>query len=267
MTANLGSVQETMLIPLAIKANETLRPRARIGDEKAVEIIKKLEADTEKYDKFMSHEGVVARTIMIDRALKSLLTKNPDAVCVNLGCGLDARFHRLDNGRILWYDIDLPDAMEVRKQFFKEQERVCQIAGSILEAGWTESIKKGRPLIFIIEGVLMYFSREQVKTLLSILSGAFSEYVLLAELMPPFAVKTAKHHDTVKNTKASFRWGTKTGKELEQLCPGLTLLRENSFNDVMKAYTFRGWLFGTLPKLKECNDRLAVYQYRTPDND
>lgn len=265
MTANLGVVQETMLIPLVIKANETLRQKARIRDEKAVEIMKQLQMDTEKYDKFMSHEGVVARTIMFDQALKQFLEKYPEAVCVNLGCGLDARFYRVDNGRILWYDIDLPDAMTVRKQFFTESDRVHQIAGSILKADWTQAVETGRPLIFIIEGVLMYFSQEQVKTLLSILAGAFPEFVLLAELMPPMAVKQAKHHDTLKSTNATFRWGTKSGKELEALCPGLTLLRENSFNDVMKTYTFRGWLFGSLPKLKECNDRLAVYQYKRRD--
>lgn len=262
MTPSLGIVQETMLIPMVIKANETLRPRARIKDEIAVEIINRLQVETEKYDKFMSHEGVVARTIMFDKTLKSFLKKYPDAVCVNLGCGLDARFYRVDNGTILWYDIDLPDAMEVRKQFFKEEERVHQIAASILDADWTESIERGRPLIFIIEGVLMYFSQEQVKTLLSILAGAFSEYILLAELMHPFAVRHGKHHDTVKSTKAAFRWGTKTGKELEPLCPGLTLLRENSFNDVMRTFTISGWLFGTLPKLKELNNRLAVFRYK-----
>ena len=47
MTANLGVVQETMLIPLVIKANETLRQKARIRDEKAVEIMKQLQMDTE----------------------------------------------------------------------------------------------------------------------------------------------------------------------------------------------------------------------------
>ena len=84
MTANLGVVQETMLILLVIKANETLRQKARIRDEKAVEIMKQLQMDTEKYDKFMSHEGVVARTIMFDQALKQFLEKYPEALCPGL---------------------------------------------------------------------------------------------------------------------------------------------------------------------------------------
>ena len=53
MTANLGVVQETMLIPLVIKANETLRQKARIRDEKAVEIMKKLLRYLKKYLKLL----------------------------------------------------------------------------------------------------------------------------------------------------------------------------------------------------------------------
>lgn len=261
MKVKLGTVQETMLIPLVIKASETQRPKARIRDKKAVEILEQLELDTDKYDKFMSHEGVVARTIMFDRALKSYLQQYPDAVCVNLGCGLDSRFSRVDNGSILWYDIDLPDAIAVRKQFFQEEERVRLIEGSILEPDWTRLVKKGKKVIFIAEGILMYFTREQVKALLGVISQEFTDYILLAELMPLAAARMSKHHDTVKNTGAVFSWGTDSGKELEQLRPGLKLIKENSFNDVMKGFTFRGWLMGTLPKIKDMNDRLAVFQY------
>ena len=107
----------------------------------------------------------------------------------------------------------------------------------------------------------MYFTREQVKALLGVIGQEFTDYILLAELMPLAAARMSKHHDTVKNTGAVFSWGTDSGKELEQLCPGLKLIKENSFNDVMKGFTFRGWLMGTLPKIKDMNDRLAVFQY------
>lgn len=39
MELELGDVQTTALIPLVIKATETMRKNARIKDEKAVEII------------------------------------------------------------------------------------------------------------------------------------------------------------------------------------------------------------------------------------
>lgn len=119
----LGDVQETALIPLAVRAEETKRKNARIHDLKAVRIIDELGLDTKKYNKFFSHEGVVARTVMIDREVKNLLKKYPDAICVNLGCGLDDRFSRIDNGLIQWFNIYLHDSIEVRKKVFEETER------------------------------------------------------------------------------------------------------------------------------------------------
>lgn len=73
MELKLGDVQTTALIPLSVKANETLRKNARIKDNKAVEIIRKLNIDTTQYDKFITHEGVVARTIMLDRQLNGII--------------------------------------------------------------------------------------------------------------------------------------------------------------------------------------------------
>ena len=79
MDLKFGDIQETALIPLAIKASETSRPNARIRDLKAKEIIDSLGVDVSKYDPFMSHEGVVARTIMYRDQLKVLLRQYPDA--------------------------------------------------------------------------------------------------------------------------------------------------------------------------------------------
>ena len=89
MDLQFGDIQETALITLAIRASETARPNARIRDQKAKEIIDTLGVDVSRFDPFMSHEGVVARTIMYRDKLKELISKYPDAVCINLGCGFD----------------------------------------------------------------------------------------------------------------------------------------------------------------------------------
>lgn len=126
----LGDVQETALIPLAIRANETERKMARIHDDKAVEIIRELDVDTEKLNRFFSYEGVIARTILFDETVKKLLRKYLDAVCINIGCGLDDRFSRVDNGKIRWFNVDLPDSIEMRKKFFYETEREHMLAAN-----------------------------------------------------------------------------------------------------------------------------------------
>jgi len=89
MALQFGDVQETALITLAIRASETAREKPRIVDMKAKEIIDSLGVDVSKFDPFLSHEGVVARTILFRNTLKDLLRQYPDAVCINLGCGFD----------------------------------------------------------------------------------------------------------------------------------------------------------------------------------
>ena len=209
----LGDVQETALIPLAIRANETERKTARIHDNKAVAIIRELDVDTEKLDRFFSHEGVIARTVMFDEAVKKLFRKYPGAVCVNIGCGLDDRFTRVDNGKVQWFHVDLADSIEMRKHFFHETEREHMLAADILRAGWTEQIPKNQVVIVIAEGLFMYFSKEQVQTVLNSITGYFDRGFLLVELMHP-KMMNEKKHDTVKNTSAKFGWGTVTGREI-----------------------------------------------------
>ncbi len=259
MDLQLGDVQTTALIPLAIKANETKRENARIRDEKAVEIIDALGIDTAPYDKFLSHEGVIAHTIMLDRQLTALLKKYPDATVVNLGCGFDNRFSRIDNGKILWFDVDLPDSIAVRKKAFSERERVTMIAADALSPEWTVAVPKGHFPILLAEGLFMYLTLEQIRKLLSVITDAFPCGILIAEQNNPLMVKQQKHHDTVRHTNAVFKSGTKTAQEIADLCDKIRLVEEHSFNEEMKKYSFRAKLFATL--LPSMNDRWATFAW------
>ncbi len=271
MELKLGDVQSTAIIPLAIKANETMRKNARIKDEKAVEIIKALNVDTSPYDKFMSHEGVVARTIMLDNQLKNIISEKPETVVINIGSGFDNRFARVDNGKILWFDVDLPDAIAARKKAFEEKDRVTMIAGSALENEWCAKVKEacaasknfsGKEIkpVCIAEGLFMYFTFDQIKTLLTVLNENFPNGgTLIAEQNCKLMQKNEKHHDTVKNTKAHFMSGTDSGQEIADLVEGFRLVEEHSFNEEMKKYSIRGKLFAAiLPKM---NDRWATFEW------
>ena len=62
------------------------------------------------------------------------MKKYPDCVIVSIGCGLDTRFLRIDNGKIKWYNLDLPEVIEKRKLFFEPHERVIDIAKSAFDS-------------------------------------------------------------------------------------------------------------------------------------
>lgn len=264
MDLKLGDVQTTALIPVAVKANETLRKNPRVRDDVAVEIVRTLGLDTKPYDKFMSHEGVIARTVMLDRMVKDFIAGNPEAVIVNLGAGFDNRFARVDNGRILWFDVDLPDSIELRRKVFKERDRVTMVAGSVLDDVWCARVKAGIPgtgrkVLFLAEGLFMYFTLDEIKTILSILKNNFPGATLIAEQNNPMMVKNQKYHDTVKNTNAVFKSGTWSGQEIANLVSGVRFVEEHSFNEEMRKHSFGGWLFATL--LPKMNDRWAKFAW------
>lgn len=265
MELKLGDVQTTALIPLAVKANETMRKNPRIQDPKAVEIIKALNIDTKQYDKFMSHEGVIARTIMLDRQLKEIIQKAPDSVIVNIGAGFDARFSRVDNGQIVWFDVDLPDAIAARKKAFPPQDRVTMLAGNALEENWCAPVqqalngRKSKP-VFIAEGLFMYLTLDQIRTFLEVLKRNFPNGgTLIAEQNSKMMQKQEKHHDTVKNTNAHFLSGTDSGQEIADLTTGIRLIEEHSFNEEMRKYSLFGKLFALL--LPKVNDRWATFRW------
>ncbi len=265
MHLQLGDIQTTALIPLVIKANETMRKNPRITDKKSVAIIRTLHIDTSQYDKFLSHEGVIARTIMLDRQLKGMIKKAPDTVVVNVGCGFDDRFSRVDNGNILWFDLDLPDAIAARKKAFSDRERVTMIAGNALDEEWCRPVidavsgRKAKP-VFLAEGLFMYLTMAQIKKFLKILKKNFPDGgILIAEQNCKMMVKNEKFHDTVKSTNAHFVSGTDSGQEIADLVDGFRLVEEHSFNEEMRKHSIRAKLFALL--LPKMNNRWATFAW------
>ena len=261
MDIQFGDIQETALVTLAIRASETARPNPRIRDEKAAEIISALGVDVSKYDPFLSHEGVVARTIMFADALRGLINRYSDALCINLGCGFDDKFSQVDNGRIEWFDVDLPEQIAVRRKVYEDRPRCTMMDGDALDGTWTAALPKDRSTnIVVMEGVLEYFTKEQTATCLHTLCDSFEHGYLVAEMNSMFMVKHSKQHDAIKNTNATFKWGTDSGAEFVELEPRLTLLSERSYNEEMCKHTLRGRLFA-LTVGRKSNNRIAVFRW------
>ena len=132
---HLTEVPETMLITLWAKAMETSRRDALLHDEKAVEILRHIDYDFTKFKnaKF-SQAGCCIRANLIDRATKTFINRHPDAVVVQLGAGIDARYERLGCPAVThWYDLDLPQAIELRRKFLKETDRNTYIESSMFD--------------------------------------------------------------------------------------------------------------------------------------
>lgn len=120
-TEDLKNVAETHLHPLISRYLETKKENGVIKDPKSIEIIEALDYDVKNTKIFsVSQLGTCLRTIVFDEAVLDFIGNNPDSVIVNLGCGLDTRFPRVDNNQITWFGLDLPETIEIRKKFFRK---------------------------------------------------------------------------------------------------------------------------------------------------
>jgi O-methyltransferase involved in polyketide biosynthesis len=174
--------------------------------------------------------GICLRTVIIDSIVKKFIETHPDGTIVNLGCGLDTRFSRLDNEKIHWFDLDLPDTISLRRRFFTETERNCFIAKSVLDFSWLEDIPPGNSTLFIAEGLSYYFTESENKALISAIKQNYpgAEYVF-DTLHPLFLklYKEKKHNGHLSNKVAALiKWGIKSGKELESLTDGVHFVEE-----------------------------------------
>lgn len=262
MKIKLNNISETMLITLHARAKDAESKNPILNDKKSSEILSQLDYDFSKFEKaWASYYGILSRAKVMDNETKKFIQKYPDCVIVSIGSGLDTRFLRVDNGKIRWYDIDLPEVIEERKLFFEPNERVTDIAKSAFDSAWTKDIKlEGKKLLIISEGVLMFFEEQQIKQFLEILTDNFDSFEAQFDLLYKGTVKMSKKHDTLKNMKAKFSWGVKDGSEVVKLNPKLKLTGLINFTDEMKHH-LPGWKKLFIPLFYIFNNRLGIYTF------
>ena len=86
-------------------------------------------------------QTLFARTILLDQMVGAFLEEHPDATVVNIACGLDTRVYRLDNGQVRWYNLDLPEVIDIRRRFLNEHGRISMIAKSAMDESWAAEIE------------------------------------------------------------------------------------------------------------------------------
>jgi O-methyltransferase involved in polyketide biosynthesis len=233
---DLKDVAETLLYPLISRYVETRKENGIINDPKSVEIIEALDYDVEATKLFpISQRGACLRTIIFDEAVCAFLEKHPDGVIINLGCGLDTRFPRVDNGQLTWFDLDLPEVIALRRKFFEETDRHRFIASSALDSSWADEIPKDRHLLILMEGLAFYLTEEQNRKIISIIRENFKEAEFYMEAFDPFFITMCSYFrskDPLDKKAASLlRWGIKSGKEMEQWKPGICYIGEQAVVD------------------------------------
>ena len=254
----LSGVPETMLQTVYARAKES-SGRGAISDKKAEELIGRLDYDFSLADKDSAmRSGVVARTIVLDRLVGAWLAAHPDAVVVNIACGLDTRCYRM-RGYAHWYNLDLPETIAVREKLLPESGTISQIAMSATEAWGDRIAEHGVPALIIIEGLTMYLTEAEVKRIFAVISERFERATVLTEVMNPTVVKRFKEK-SIEGSHARFTWGIKDGGALAALLTGFRFVEEHSLVEGMASFLPIYKLLGKLPLVRNISNKIIVLE-------
>jgi len=235
MDTKLTGIPETMLIPLWARAAETGGGAPLVRDEKAVEMLSRIDYDFSKFRSArFSQLGVAVRTMLLDRAVRTFLDEYPGACVINLGAGLDTRHARIGGANVIWYELDLPEALDVRRRFFAENERYRFLAKSVFDISWFDDVDtEGRETLLIAEGLFMYFEERELKPLFARIAERFSGGRMLVEVQGPGIVGKSRRHDSLSrlHNAPEFKWGTSDSRDLTRWSPSIELAEEWRFFD------------------------------------
>ncbi|WP_187645639.1 class I SAM-dependent methyltransferase [Streptomyces sp. TRM49041] len=202
----LGAVQETLLIPLYARAVETQRKRGLLDDPRAVEMVEAIDYDFTRFNGARSLIGANLRTLLFDTWVRRFLAAHPGGTVVEVGAGLNTRFERVDNGTAHWFDLDLPNVIDLRRRFFDESERRKMIPASVTDPEWPARVAGSPgPYFVVAEAVLVHLERAAVREVFNLLGDRLPGAHLALETASGVSVDGRDHHDVSSKVSARMR--------------------------------------------------------------
>ncbi len=259
----LSPISRTLLVPLACRARESSRPDALMWDKCAEELIEQIEGGLKclKGISDLDQTFTILRARQFDRYAEEHLTANPEGLVVELGCGLDTRFDRLNTGQVHWMGVDLPEVIEIRRHLLPDRECAFTLACSMFDLSWLDVVGKlHRPPIFLAEGVLPYFAESDIRHLALGLQKRFPQSQFVFDVLTSFSVKLHNRTSGVlRETGARLLWSVDDPRQLERW--GMHLLEQWGYFDGYEARLGLYNLMRFLPAFARAN-RVLRFQLK-----
>jgi len=258
-----NKVSQTLFIPLYMKAQQTNASDPFFHDSTAVKLISEANYDLSIFNKSVrSSLGCALRARYFDQKVANFIHRHSNPIIINLGCGLDARYQRvreLTSKKAQFYNLDLPDVIKLRNDLLPESDENKNMAASIFETDWMNNLLEKHPngdFLLTVEGVLMYFEKEKVKSVLKNISNHFLGSEIVFDATNSWMVKHSSQHDTIKHTNAEFHLSLDEPKEIEKWSNNLHLLTTtyySSFKEFKRVGLLSYFIMRWIPKIHKAS--------------
>ncbi|MET9259416.1 class I SAM-dependent methyltransferase [Amycolatopsis sp. NPDC004079] len=235
---DLDPLRETLLLTLHARALDSQSPHPILGDIHAARVAERIDYDFARLKVKPSLVcGTALRAKKLDEAVRAFVAAHPDAVVLDLGCGLDSRALRCDPpDGVDWYDVDFPDVVALRPQFLPARSQ-C-IGADLTEPGWLDSLPRDRPAMIVAEGVLPFLPGDAFQRMARQLTAHFETGELALNGYTRFAAWSMKYHPTIKAIGITAAQGFDDAHEPERWQAGLTLVDEQLLTRVPEVSSF-----------------------------
>lgn len=222
-----GSVEWTNLVTLYLRAHESRSRHPILGDRAAADAVDRIDYDFHRIRRNSlpaANQYLVAlRAKQLDDWCAEFLKRNPEALVLHLGCGLDGRVFRVAMPpSVRWFDLDQPTVIDLRRRLYQETERYRMIGSSVTDPQWLEQVPTGHPTLVVAEGLLMYVSESEVRSLFTRLLDRFDCGELQFDTLSAVAPLLSKVF-----TRGIIKWGIGNARDIETWHPKLRFVEQS----------------------------------------
>lgn len=233
----LSNLEKTLLYPLYSRSVDAKQENSILNDTFALQIVEKLDYNFSSFEKSLNKLQILGHALRaryFDDEARHFITKYPEGMVVNLGCGLDTRFLRIDTGNIELIDVDLEEVISLRRNLIPNNVRNKLQALSVTDNDFMprlEALIGERPVIFLAEGLFMYLQLVDVLYLLNAISSRFKIAEVVFEFYSPFMQREMNKHNLLKGMSDPVKWSVKHPDDI---------LRELQGWEMKKIWNFMG---------------------------
>lgn len=147
------------------------------------------------------------RAKVFDDWLSEMIHSNPSSAVLHLGCGLDSRVLRVGCQEVFWYDIDFPQVIDERKQYYQESENYRMISMDVTDPDLMNHVRQGGTALIVMEGISMYLPDAQLRALLGRLRSHFDTIHILMDCYTSFSARVSKYKNPINDVGVTQVYG------------------------------------------------------------
>jgi len=242
---NLSELSQTAILTLVCRVVETERTTPLFNDPMAVLCLERLlslssEAEKNRIYKLKKiYTGIQARDARagvlrvksFDGITNHFISSNPGCTVINLACGLDTRYWRIDHEKCKYIELDLPEMIALKRVLLKDQLGYEMMECSVLDKAWIDQVTSNGNCNFLLlaEGLFMYLPKPEAVSLFQEIGRRFNRSQLVLDMAPEKYTKGIwkmflQLESRVWGLDVSFVFGIKDPTEIESYGNGFKVI-------------------------------------------